>query len=156
RFWLAPGANANSGGFIMARKSSYLISGLAAMAAMIVALPAAEGIGAAKKEASPLVQVNRASKGNRLVHPLTVVVRKPAVRARRVRNAGRPRPAGADQHAGAGPTARQTRRQAAEDHGRLRTAVQSGRGAVNGPPRRPLRGIIAITFACGVCVKRAA
>jgi len=67
----------------MARKSSYLISGLAAMAAMIVALPAAEGIGAAKKEASPLVQVNRASKGNRLVHPLTVVVRKPAVRAPR-------------------------------------------------------------------------
>jgi hypothetical protein len=67
----------------MARKSSYLISGLAAVAAMIVALPAAEGIGAARKEAPPIVQVNRAGKADRLLHPMTVVVRKPAVRAPR-------------------------------------------------------------------------
>jgi hypothetical protein len=60
----------------MAPKSSYLISGLAAIAVMIVALPAAKGIGAAKKEPPPLVQVNRASKGDRWVEPRTIAVRK--------------------------------------------------------------------------------
>jgi hypothetical protein len=60
----------------MAPKSSYLIGGLAAAAALIVALPAAKGIGAARKEPPPLVQVNHASKGDRYVQPQTVVVRK--------------------------------------------------------------------------------
>ena len=63
----------------MATKSSYLISGLAAVAtAMIVALPAAKGIGAATKEPPPMVQVNRAVKGDRLTQPMTIAVRKPA------------------------------------------------------------------------------
>jgi hypothetical protein len=62
----------------MASKSSYLISGLAVVAVMIVALPAAKGIGASTRE-SPLVQVNRAAKGNRLVQPMTIAVRKPPV-----------------------------------------------------------------------------
>lgn len=62
----------------MAAKSSYLISGLAAAALMIVALPAAKGIGASTQE-PPRVQVNRTAKGNRLVQPLTIAVRKPPV-----------------------------------------------------------------------------
>lgn len=60
----------------MARKSSFLISGLAALAVLIVALPAANGIAAAKKEPAPLVLVNRAAKGDRIVQSQTVVVRK--------------------------------------------------------------------------------
>jgi hypothetical protein len=60
----------------MAPKSSYLIGGLAAVAAMIVALPAAKGIGAARKDPPLLVHVNRAGKGDRYVQPQTIVVRK--------------------------------------------------------------------------------
>jgi hypothetical protein len=59
----------------MARISSYLIGGLAMAAAMIVALPAAQGIGAAQKDA-PVVEVNRGAKGDRLVEPRTIAVKK--------------------------------------------------------------------------------
>ena len=62
----------------MAAKSGYLISGLAAVAAMIVALPAAQGIGAATKELPPKVEVNRVVKGDRISPPMTIAVRKPA------------------------------------------------------------------------------
>jgi hypothetical protein len=50
---------------IMARTSSYLVGGLAVIATMIVALPAAQGIGASTKEL-PVVSVNRTSKGDRM------------------------------------------------------------------------------------------
>jgi hypothetical protein len=59
----------------MAKKSSYLIGGLAVVAAMVAALPAAQGIGAATKEA-PILQVNRSAKGDRLVEPRTIAVKK--------------------------------------------------------------------------------
>jgi len=66
----------------MAPKSSYLISGLAVVAAMIVALPAARGIDAATKE-RPTLQVNRGAKGDRLVANHTVAMKKaPAETAR--------------------------------------------------------------------------
>lgn len=61
----------------MAAKSSYLMSGLAAVAVMIVALPAAKGVGTPKKE-PPLLQVNRAVKGDRISPTMTIAVRKPA------------------------------------------------------------------------------
>ena len=67
----------------MAPKSSYFIGGLAALAATIVALPAAKGIGATKKEPPHLVQVNRAGKTDRLVHRQTIAVRKPPAAAPR-------------------------------------------------------------------------
>jgi hypothetical protein len=67
----------------MAPKSSYLISVLAAVVAMIIALPAAKGIGAAKKEPPSLVEVNRASKGDRWAEPRTIAVRKPPAAAPR-------------------------------------------------------------------------
>lgn len=59
----------------MTPKANYLVGGAALLAAMIVALPAAKGIGTARKEA-PLIQVNRAGKADRLVHPQTTAVRK--------------------------------------------------------------------------------
>ena len=59
----------------MATKSSYLIGGLAIAAVMIGALPAAQGIGASTKE-PPTVQVNRGAKGDRLVEPRTIAVKK--------------------------------------------------------------------------------
>jgi hypothetical protein len=62
----------------MAAKSSYLMSGLAAVAVMIVALPAAKGVGTPKKEPPPLLQVNRAVKGDRMSSTMTIAVRKPA------------------------------------------------------------------------------
>jgi hypothetical protein len=65
----------------MAPKSNYLIGGAALLAAMIVALPAAKGIGARKE--APLTQVNRAAKGDRYVQPRTIAVRKPPVSVRR-------------------------------------------------------------------------
>jgi len=49
----------------MARKSSYIIGGLAIAAVMIGALPAAQGIVAPTKVA-PILEVNRTAKGNRL------------------------------------------------------------------------------------------
>src|SRR5256885_655836 len=58
----------------MAKKSSYLIGGLAIAAVMIGALPAAQGIGASSKE--PAVQVNRSAKGDRLAQPRTIAVKK--------------------------------------------------------------------------------
>ena len=60
----------------MAPKSNYLISGLAVIAALICALPAAKGIGVATKEA-PTVQVNRAAKGDRFVEPRTIARKSP-------------------------------------------------------------------------------
>ena len=59
----------------MAKKSSYLIGGLAIAAVMIGALPAAQGIDASTKEA-PVLQVNRSAKGDRLVEPRTIAVKK--------------------------------------------------------------------------------
>jgi hypothetical protein len=61
----------------MARKSNYLISGLAVVALMICALPVAEGLGAATKQ-PPAVHVNRAAKGDRLVEPRTIARKTPA------------------------------------------------------------------------------
>ena len=58
----------------MAKKSSYLIGGLAVAAVMIGALPAAQSIAASSKE--PAVQVNRSAKGDRLVEPRTIAVKK--------------------------------------------------------------------------------
>ena len=60
----------------MAKKSSYLIGGLAVIATMVGALPAAQGIGAATKEA-PVIQVNRSAKGDRMVEPRAIAVKKP-------------------------------------------------------------------------------
>ena len=66
----------------MAKKSSYLIGGLAIAAVMIGALPAAQGIGASAKE--PLIlQVNRSAKGDRMVEPRTIAVKKVPVETAR-------------------------------------------------------------------------
>jgi hypothetical protein len=59
----------------MASKSSYLMGGLTTAAIMIGALPAAQGIAASTKE-TPVVQVNRGAKGDRMVAPRTIVVKK--------------------------------------------------------------------------------
>jgi hypothetical protein len=59
----------------MAKKSSYLIGGLAIAAMTIGALPAAQGIGATLKEA-PAFQVNRSAKGDRLAAPGTIAVKQ--------------------------------------------------------------------------------
>ena len=59
----------------MAKKSSYLIGGLAIAAAMIGALPAAQGIDASTKEL-PVLQVNRSAKGDRMVEPRTIAAKK--------------------------------------------------------------------------------
>jgi len=61
----------------MAAKSGLVAVGLAVVAATIIALPAAKGIGAVTREI-PNFQVNRAAKGDRYVQPITVAVRKPA------------------------------------------------------------------------------
>jgi len=52
----------------MARTSSYVIGGLAVVAVMIGALPAAQGIDATSKEPA-VVRVDRSAKGDRLVRP---------------------------------------------------------------------------------------
>jgi hypothetical protein len=59
----------------MAKKSSYLIGGLAIAVMMIGALPAAQGIGANLNEA-PAFQVNRGVKGDRLATPGSTVAKK--------------------------------------------------------------------------------
>ena len=59
----------------MAKKSSYLIGGLAIAAVMIGALPATQGIGASASEPAVL-QVNRSAKGDRMVEPRTIAVKK--------------------------------------------------------------------------------
>ena len=77
----------------MAKKSSYLIGGLAIAAVMIGALPAAQGIGASANE-PPVVQVNRSAKGDRLVEPRTIAVKKaPTETARETIKNPEPRPA---------------------------------------------------------------
>ena len=58
----------------MASKSSYLIGGLALVAVIVGALPAAQGIASSKE--IPVVQVNRAVKGDRLAVPRTIAVKK--------------------------------------------------------------------------------
>lgn len=59
----------------MAKKSSYLMGGLAIAIMTVGALSAAQGIGATVKEA-PAFQVNRSAKGDRLATPGSVVVKK--------------------------------------------------------------------------------
>jgi hypothetical protein len=59
----------------MASKSSIFIGGLAISALMIGALPAAQGIGASTQEPA-VVQVNRGAKGDRIVEPRTIAVKK--------------------------------------------------------------------------------
>jgi hypothetical protein len=59
----------------MAMKSSYLIGGLAIGAVMIGALPATQGIGASANEPA-VIQVNRSAKGDRLVEPRTIAVKR--------------------------------------------------------------------------------
>jgi hypothetical protein len=59
---------------IMARISNYMIGGLAVVAVMIGALPAAQGIDAASKE-QPIVRVDRSAKGDRLGLPHTGTVK---------------------------------------------------------------------------------
>jgi hypothetical protein len=58
----------------MAKKSSYLIGGLAIAVVMVGALPAS-GIGASPNEA-PAFQVNRSAKGDRLATPGSIAVKK--------------------------------------------------------------------------------
>src|SRR6188474_2858172 len=60
----------------MAKKSSYLIGGLAIAAVMIGALPATQGIGGASANEPAVLQVNRSAKGDRLVEPRTIAVKK--------------------------------------------------------------------------------
>ena len=68
----------------MAKKSSYFIGGLAIAAVMIGALPAAQSIAASAKE-PPVLQVNRSAKGDRLVEPRTIAVKKaPSETAREI------------------------------------------------------------------------
>jgi hypothetical protein len=62
----------------MISKSSIIIGALAIAAVMIGALPAAQGIAASTKE-QPFVQVNRSAKGDRLVEPSTIAVKKAPV-----------------------------------------------------------------------------
>jgi hypothetical protein len=59
----------------MAKMSSYAIGGLAVVALMIGALPAAQGIDAAVKQ-RPTVQVNRAAKSDRIGTPETIAVKR--------------------------------------------------------------------------------
>jgi hypothetical protein len=61
----------------MTPKSNYLIGGLAVAAAMICALPVAQGIGASAKGA-PMLQINRAAKGDRMIAPISTNVKKKA------------------------------------------------------------------------------
>jgi hypothetical protein len=70
----------------MARKSSYLVGGLAIAVLMIGALPAAHGIAAQAIAAStkqPIVQVNRGSKGDRLAVSHSIAVKKAPVEVMR-------------------------------------------------------------------------
>jgi hypothetical protein len=60
----------------MTRTSRHLIGGLT-LAALIAVWPAATSIGASSPKELPLTQVNRAAKGDRLVEPSTIAVKKP-------------------------------------------------------------------------------
>ena len=59
----------------MSPRSSLLMSGLALAAIMIVALPPAKGTSAPPKP-FPITEVNRAAKGDRLVEPRSIAVKK--------------------------------------------------------------------------------
>ncbi len=113
----------------MASKSSYLIGGLAIVAMMVGALPAAQGMAPPPKN-MPAIQVNRGAKGDRLVVPRTIAVKKAPTETARdtIKN-----PEQTEQ---------------APDHGRLRPDVQPGDRAGAGARRRPLRRLIAITSVC--------
>ena len=63
----------------MASKSNYLIGGLAIVAVMIGALPAAQGIVAPSKEA-PVLEINRSAKGDRMAVPQSIAVKKAPAR----------------------------------------------------------------------------
>jgi len=58
----------------MASKSRTWIGGLA-IAAVMIAVPAAQGIGASTKDRAS-IEVNRGAKGDRLVEPRTIAVKK--------------------------------------------------------------------------------
>src|SRR5688572_8673862 len=70
---------------IMATISNYVIGGLAVVAVMVGALPAAQGIDAASKQ-RPLVQVDRSAKGDRLVLPNSTAVKKAPVETETARD----------------------------------------------------------------------
>ena len=111
----------------MAKKSSYLIGGLAIAAVMIGALPAAQGIGATQQRAAGCSgQPQRQG--------------RPAGRAPHHRGEEGPDRDGA----GDRPNARTDRQ--APDHGRLRPDVQPGDGAVDGASGRPLRRLTRSQF----------
>jgi len=65
----------------MAKKSGYLIGGLAIAIMMVGALPAAQGIGASTTE-RPAFQVNRSAKGDRLAARGGIAVKTPSETAR--------------------------------------------------------------------------
>jgi hypothetical protein len=65
----------------MASKSSFLIGGLAIVAIMLGVLPAAQVVASTKD--IPVVQVNRGGKGDRLVVPRTIAVKKAPVETAR-------------------------------------------------------------------------
>ena len=74
----------------MASKSSYLIGGLAIVAIMVGVLPAAQGVASTKE--IPVVQVNRGAKGDRLVVPRTIAVKKaPTETARDINKTPQPK-----------------------------------------------------------------
>ena len=65
----------------MASKSRHFLSGLAVVAALVCALPAAVGFGAPPTEALPIFQVNRTIKSDRLAVPRSSVVNKTPVQS---------------------------------------------------------------------------
>ena len=76
----------------MAKTSSYVIGGLAVVAVMI-GLPAAQGIDAASKE-RPAVRVDRSAKGDRLVLPHATTAKKAPVETETARDTlKKPKPA---------------------------------------------------------------
>ena len=113
----------------MAKKSSYFIGGLAIAAVMIGALPAAQGIGASdQRAAGPSGQSQRQG--------------RPDGRAPHHRGEEGP-----DRDRARNRQKSRTERQAPH-HGRLRSDVQPGDGAVDGASGRPLRRLTPITFVC--------
>jgi hypothetical protein len=60
----------------MASKSSYLIGGLAIAALMVAAIPALPATQGISAKEPPAIQVNRGAKGDRLVEPRTIAVKK--------------------------------------------------------------------------------
>jgi len=65
------------------KKSSYFIGGLAIAAVLVGALPAAQSIAASSKEPAVAVHVDRSAKGDRLVNPRTIAVKKAPIETAR-------------------------------------------------------------------------